>query len=74
MAKKKSDPNNILVGILMISIVVVLVGTLISLDTLGEFDFSDSSLTGAASVKMDDLQATDKIIKDSGNHNLSKES
>ena len=55
MPKKDQEPSKVLVGVLMIAVVVVLAGTLISLNTLGEFDFSGSSLTGAGIVETGDF-------------------
>ena len=48
--------SKVLVGVLMIAIVISLAGTLISLNTLGKFDFTSNSLTGASGVNKNNFK------------------
>ncbi len=44
---KKNNSNPILYGLLVFGVVLVLAGTLVSLNTLSGIDFTGDSLTGA---------------------------
>lgn len=70
--KEQKNPSKVLVGVLMIAIVISLAGTLISLNTLGKFDFTSNSLTGASSVDTTDLKTkkTTTTVLESDNETL----
>jgi FlaG/FlaF family flagellin (archaellin) len=69
---EQKNHSKLLVGVLMVAVVVVLAGTLVSLDALGGFDFTGNSLTGANTLEVADSETENNLIQDPENYNETK--